>query len=84
MFIMDNEAMQKQIIYLLDSITKYKISDFTLNYNKDLVSEIYPFEPNSLKKGKENTFYLKFKHPITPQILKEESFNLSWVDEETK
>lgn len=81
MFIMDNEAMQKQIIYLLESITKFKISEFTLNYNKDLVREIYPFEPNSLKKGRENTFYLKFKHPITAQILEEECFDLSWVDE---
>lgn len=33
LFIMKNEEMQKQIINLLDTITKCQIKDFNLQYN---------------------------------------------------
>ena len=37
LFIMKNEEMEKQIIYLLENITKQKLVDFNLEYNKELI-----------------------------------------------
>lgn len=37
MFIMKNEEMQRQIIYLLESITKCAVGKFNLEYNQKLI-----------------------------------------------
>lgn len=38
LFIMKDDQMQKQIIYLLESITKCQIKDFNLEYNQDIIT----------------------------------------------
>ena len=44
--------MQKQIIYLLESITKFKVTNLSLEYNKDLILCSYPEVPKIMKKGR--------------------------------
>lgn len=53
--------MKKQIIHLLESITACQIKDFKLDFNKDLIEATYPLIPQILKKGRQSTFFLKFK-----------------------
>lgn len=38
LFIMKNQEMQKQIIYLLQSMTRCQIKDFNLEYNQDMIT----------------------------------------------
>lgn len=53
--------MKKQIINLLQNITACQIKNFSLKYNNNLIEATYPLIPKVLKKGRETTFYLKFK-----------------------
>ena len=65
MFIMDNKEMKKQIIYLLDSITSCEIKNFQVIYDDEKMFEApFPLLPNNLKRGRENTFYLKLRNPL--------------------
>lgn len=64
MFIMNEKEMKKQIIHLLQSITACQIRDFKLNFNNDLIETTYPLIPQILKKGRQSTFFLKFKDEI--------------------
>lgn len=65
LFIMDNKEMKKQIIYLLESITSCEIKNFQVAYDDEKIFEApYPLLPNILKKGRENTFYLKLRNPL--------------------
>jgi hypothetical protein len=61
--------MQKQIIYLLDVITRCQIKDFKLEYNEELISCAEPLIPRFLKKNKQISFFLKFKAPVPAAIL---------------
>lgn len=65
LFIMDNSEMKKQIIYLLETITSCEIKNFQVNYgDKQIFDAPYPLLPSILKKGRENTFYLKLTNPL--------------------
>lgn len=61
MFIMDEKEMKKQIIHLLQSITACQIKNFKLNFNNNMIETTYPLIPQVLKKGRQTTFFLKFK-----------------------
>lgn len=61
MFIMNEKEMKKQIINLLQSITACQIRDFKVNFNQNLIETTYPLIPQILKKGRQSTFFLKFK-----------------------
>lgn len=37
LFIMKNQEMEKQIIFLLESITKCQVKNFSLEYNQDII-----------------------------------------------
>ncbi len=52
MFVMDNDLMKKQIIHLLQNITAYEIKNFTINYDKQLISASYRLIPSTLRKGR--------------------------------
>lgn len=61
MFIMNEREMKKQIIHLLETITACQIKDFKVKFNNNLIETTYPLIPQILKKGREATFFLKFK-----------------------
>lgn len=61
MFIMNEKEMKKQIINVLQSITACQIRDFKVNFNQNLIETTYPLIPQILKKGRQSTFFLKFK-----------------------
>lgn len=61
MFIMNEKEMKKQIINLLQSITACQIRDFKVKFNQNLIETTYPLIPQILKKGRQSTFFLKFK-----------------------
>lgn len=61
MFIMNEKEMKKQIINLLQSITACQIRDFKVNFNQNHIETTYPLIPQILKKGRQSTFFLKFK-----------------------
>lgn len=84
LFILKNEEMQKQIIYLLESITKCQITNFNLEYNQNVISCSEPLIPKFMKKNRPTTFYLKFKAPMTKEILDNEKIKISYFDEETE
>jgi hypothetical protein len=63
LFIMKDDEMQKQIIYLLESITKGKIKNFNIIYNDNIIKNTEPPIQANLKKNKPNTFFLKFNAP---------------------
>lgn len=65
LFIMKNQEMQKQIIYLLESMTRCQIKDFNVEYNQDMITCTQPLIPKFIKKNKPNSFFLKFKAPIS-------------------
>ena len=69
MFIMDEKKKKKQIIHLLQNITACQIKDFKLKFNEELISASYPLIPNVLKKGRQATFYLKFKEELPLEVL---------------
>ena len=56
--------MEKQIINLLELITKYKINNFNIEYNQKLIECSEPLIPSSLRKGRPNNFFLKFKGAV--------------------
>ena len=66
MFVMNSKEMKKQIIFLLESITSYEISNFSIDYDKSLFNSFYPMIPSNIKKGRENSFFLRFNNPIPP------------------
>ena len=82
MFIMKNEEMRKQIIYLLESITSCQIKDFNMEYNTKMIECSYPLIPSVLKKGRENTFFLRFPGAVTEEELVKESIKVNYFDEE--
>lgn len=61
MFIMNEKEMKKQIINLLQNITACQIQNFKVNFNQNLIETTYPLIPQILKKGRQATFFLKFK-----------------------
>lgn len=81
LFIMKEEEMQKQVIYLLELITKFQIKNFNLEYNQSLITCTEPLIPSVLKKLKPNTFYLKFKAPLSPELLTNEKIVVHYFDE---
>lgn len=82
MFIMNEKEMKKQIINLLQSITACQIKNVKVNFNQNLIETTYPLIPQILKKGRQATFFLKFKEEIRLEKLKEEKISVSFVDEE--
>jgi len=82
MFIMNEKEMKKQIINLLQSITACQIKNFKVNFNQNLIETTYPLIPQILKKGRQATFFLKFKEEIRLEKLTEEKISVSFVDEE--
>lgn len=67
LFIMNNKEMKKQVIYLLQAMTSTSISNFKVEFDKNIFEEAtYPLLPNHLKKGMESTFYLRMKVPLSP------------------
>lgn len=81
LFIMDNKEMKKQIIYLLESITSCEIKNFHVAYENDKIFESsYPLLPNILKKGRESTFYLKLRNPLTAEELAKQKVEVSYFD----
>ena len=63
-FIMDNKEMKRQIIQLLENMTSCEISNFSIKYDEKMFEGIYPLIPNIIKKGRENTFYLRSNAPL--------------------
>lgn len=82
LFIMNNEEMQKQIIYLLESITKCAVSNFNLEYNQKLIECTEPLIPEVMKKGRPIDFFLKFKEALPSEMLEKENLKISYFDEE--
>lgn len=50
LFIMKEELMKKQIIYLLELITKPLVKNFSIEYNQNLITCTEPLIPTVLKK----------------------------------
>ena len=63
-FIMDNNQMKKQIIFLLESITCCEMREVALKYDDKLFTTAYPLVPSILKKGRESSFFLRLSHPV--------------------
>lgn len=73
--------MKRQIIQLLESITACEIKDFTVNYDHKIFESSYPLIPNVIKKGKESSFFLRSKAPLTNEQLLGQTVVLHYVDE---
>lgn len=68
LFIMDNKEMKKQIIFLLESITSCEISNFKVDFNEKIFEKMtYPLLPNIIKKGRESSFYLRMRGPLSTE-----------------
>lgn len=80
LFVMDNSEMQKQIIYLLEMITKFKISSFNIEYNQQIIECTEPLIPYCLEKGVPNNFFLLFKRPLSAAELDKELITVSYID----
>ena len=63
-FIMDNKEMKRQIIQLLENMTSCEISNFSIKYDEKMFEGSYPLIPKIIKKGRENTFYLRSNAPL--------------------
>lgn len=80
LFVMDNKEMERQIIHLLEMITKFKISNFNIEYNQQIIECAEPLIPSSLRKGRPNEFFLLFKKPFSAAELDKELITISYVD----
>lgn len=75
--------MKKQIIQLLESITACEIKDFHVAYDQKVFESSYPLIPNVLKKGRESSFFLRSKVPLSNEELITQKVVVSYVDEES-
>lgn len=65
MFIMDEVDIEKQIIYLLETITEPIISDINFEYNEAVIEKLDL--PSFLKKGSLADIFLQFKEGVKPE-----------------
>ena len=80
LFIMDNNEMEKQVIYLLEAITKFKVNNFNMEYNQKMIDCTEPLIPSSLRKGRANNFFLNFKGVMPVEELEKEVIKVSYFD----
>lgn len=78
---MDNKNMKKQIIQLLELMTSCEIKDFNINYDHKVFESTYPLIPNVLKKGRESSFFLRSKVPLSNEELVNQKVTVNYFDE---
>lgn len=83
-FIMDNKNMKKQIIQLLEVITACEIRDFQVHFDQKTFETTFPLIPNVLKKGREASFFLRSKAPLSHEELLHQKVVVSYLDEESQ
>lgn len=83
-FIMDNKEMKKQVIQLLQSITSCEIKDFKLSYNTAIFETVYPLVPSVIKKGRESSFFLRTKAPISNEEVAAQKVAVTYFDEQNE
>jgi hypothetical protein len=84
LFIMNNKEMKRQIIFLLESITSCQITNFTVKYDEKVFHSSYPLIPNVLKKGMENSFFLRLRSPLSSEEIALQKIEVSYFDEENE
>ena len=62
-------------------MTGCEIRDFAIKYNEKLFESSYPLVPTVIKKGRESTFYLRSKAPLSTEELLGQKVMVSYFDE---